>query len=94
MADEPNVIYSNNSSLIRIGRQDRFDLFVKSALLLNVNQFYDMFLYAHVVYTKATRPNRDGVHDLRVSRHMLKRAIDPVRVSFRTIEPINPMYIT
>lgn len=94
MADEPNVIYSNNSSLIRIGRQDRFDLFVKSALLLNVNQYYDMVLAAHVIYTKETRPNRDGVHDLRVSRHMVRRAIDPVQVSFRTIEPINPMYIT
>lgn len=84
-----NVIYSSNTPLVRISQQDTRTLQIKSALMLNVNNYNTMTVATHIVYTR--KVNQDLVYSL-ITQERFVKALQPVHVSFRTTVPVNAYY--
>lgn len=86
---ENALIYSNNTPLVRISQSDTSVLHIKSALMLNINNYSDMNIATHIIYTK--KAPRDVVQDF---------VVDPVytlpghqvTASFRTSYAVNAFY--
>lgn len=86
-----NVIYSSNTPLVCISQRDTRTLHIKSALLLNVNNYNSMTVATHIVYTR--KVNQDLVYSL-TTQEKFVQALHPVHVSFRTTVPVNAYYFT
>ena len=84
-----NVIYSNNTPLVRISQKDTRTLQIKSALMLNVNNYNSMTVATHIVYTR--KVNQDLVYGLTTQERFVK-ALQLVHVFFRTTVPVNAYY--
>ena len=84
-----NVIYSNNTPLVRISQKDTRTLQIKSSLMLNVNNYNSMTVATHIVYTR--KVNQDLVYGLTTQEKFVK-ALQPVHVTFRTTVPVNAYY--
>lgn len=54
---EQTLIYSNNTPLVSISQTDTTMLFIKSPLMLNINNYSDMSVATHIVYTKKAPEN-------------------------------------
>lgn len=86
---EQTSIYSNNTPLVRISQSDTSMLCIKSPLMLNINNYSNMSVATHIIYTKKVLD--DIVQDF---------VIDPtytlsgnqVTASFRTSYAVNAFY--
>lgn len=54
---EQTLIYSNNTPLVSISQTNTSMLFIKSPLMLNINNYSDMNVATHIVYTKKAPEN-------------------------------------
>lgn len=95
--DGEGLIYSANTPMVRISRNDTQTLVIQSAILMNVHtNVYDnnidtMHVSTHIVYSK--KSDTQVVYDF-VVQQPFARMGDVVDVSFRTNTPINSYYIT
>lgn len=87
--DENTLIYSNNTALVRISQTDTSLLQIKSALMQNINEYSDMSVATHIIYTK--KAVRDIVYEFIVNSVFMLPGHE-VSVSFLTSEPVNAFY--
>jgi len=88
---ENTLIYSNNTPLVKISQTDTSVLHIKSALMLNINNYSDMNIATHIVYTKKT--HHDVVQDFVVDP-VYTLPGNQVTVSFRTTYAVNAFYFS
>ena len=85
------IIYSTNTPLVSISQSDTSMLYVKSALMLNINNYSSMNVATHIIYTKKTY--NDVIQNFRVNQ-IFTLPSNNVDVSFNTTYAINTYYFT
>jgi hypothetical protein len=92
---DPSVIYSANTPMVRISREDTHTLVIKSAILKNVhtniynNNIDTMKVSTHVVYSKKSDTNL--VHSFVIQQPFANTG-DTIHVMFQTSTPVNSYY--
>ena len=84
-----NVLYSSNTPLVRISQKDTRTLQIKSALMLNVNNYNSMTVATHIIYTR--KVYQELVYNLTIQEQFVQ-ALQRVHVNFRTTVPVNAYY--
>lgn len=84
-----NVIYSSNTPLVRISQNNATRMQIKSALMLNVNNYNTMRVATHVVYSR--KIDTQLIHDFKISNTFVKVG-SRVFSTFRTTVPVNVYY--
>lgn len=86
---DSDVIYSNNTPLVRISQADPYHLVIKSSLLKAVNNWSVMTVASHIVYNR--KIDSQLITDFAMQQ-VISESGRQVRAHFRTTVPVNAYY--